>query len=95
MRAESTAGFILGHTARSTDRGTTVGIMEFETPRTGRALVVIVDDRVAHGDNPDSAGPLVTELLAEAGVAGYDYATWYAFVVPAATPAGPDCCRSS
>lgn len=69
MRAESTAGFILGHTARSTDRGTTVGIMEFETPRTGRALVVIVDDRVAHGDNPDSAGPLVTELLAEAGFA--------------------------
>ncbi|QDC13607.1 molybdenum cofactor biosynthesis protein [Rhodococcus ruber] len=69
MRAESTAGFNLGHTARSTDRGTTVGIMEFETPRTGRALVVIVDDRVAHGDNPDSAGPLVTELLAEAGFA--------------------------
>ncbi|QRE80126.1 MogA/MoaB family molybdenum cofactor biosynthesis protein [Rhodococcus ruber] len=69
MRAESTVGFILGHTARSTDRGTTVGIMEFETPRTGRALVVIVDDRVAHGDNPDSAGPLVTELLAEAGFA--------------------------
>ncbi|MDO1477534.1 MogA/MoaB family molybdenum cofactor biosynthesis protein [Rhodococcus ruber] len=60
---------MLGHTARSTDRGTTVGIMEFETPRTGRALVVIVDDRVAHGDNPDSAGPLVTELLAEAGFA--------------------------
>ncbi len=69
MRAESTAGFILGHTARSTDRATTVGIMEFETPRTGRALVVIVDDRVAHGDNPDSAGPLVTELLAEEGFA--------------------------
>ncbi|AKE89018.1 molybdenum cofactor biosynthesis protein [Rhodococcus sp. WB1] len=68
MRRDA-AGFILGHTARSTDRATTVGIMEFETPRTGRALVVIVDDRVAHGDNPDSAGPLVTELLAEEGFA--------------------------
>ncbi len=32
----------------------------------GRALVVIVDDRTAHGDL-DSTGPLVTELLTEAG----------------------------
>ena len=32
----------------------------------GRALVVVVDDRTAHGDEDDS-GPLVTELLDEAG----------------------------
>lgn len=57
----------IGHTARLLDKATTVGSMELEAPRTGRALVVIVDDRVAHGDNPDSAGPLVTELLLEGG----------------------------
>ncbi|MGV9857603.1 MogA/MoaB family molybdenum cofactor biosynthesis protein [Gordonia sp. NPDC003425] len=33
----------------------------------GRALVVVVDDQVAHGELPDSLGPLVGELLAEAG----------------------------
>ncbi|CAM00107.1 putative molybdenum cofactor biosynthesis protein [Saccharopolyspora erythraea NRRL 2338] len=33
----------------------------------GRALVVIVDDRVAQGEQDDSIGPLVTELLEEAG----------------------------
>ncbi len=33
----------------------------------GRALVVVVDDRTAHGDEEDHSGPLVTELLAEAG----------------------------
>ena len=33
---------------------------------TGRALVVVVDDRTAHGDE-DHSGPLVTELLGEAG----------------------------
>ncbi|MFD6857023.1 molybdenum cofactor biosynthesis protein B [Rhodococcus sp. NPDC060090] len=43
--------------------------MELETPLKGRALVVIVDDRVSHGDSPDSTGPLVTELLVEAGYA--------------------------
>lgn len=32
----------------------------------GRALVVVVDDRTAHGDE-DHSGPLVTELLTEAG----------------------------
>lgn len=47
--------------------GTTVGVMDIETPLAGRALVVIVDDRTAHGDGVDSTGPLVTELLAEAG----------------------------
>lgn len=44
----------------------TVGAMELEAPLAGRALVVIVDDRTAHGD-VDSTGPLVTELLTEAG----------------------------
>src|ERR1700741_4640802 len=32
----------------------------------GRALVVVVADRTAHGDE-DHSGPLVTELLTEAG----------------------------
>ena len=46
---------------------TTVGTMEIDSPVAGRALVVIVDDRTAHGNSTDSAGPLVTELLNEAG----------------------------
>lgn len=46
---------------------TTVGTMDIEAPLAGRALVVIVDDRTAHGDEVDSTGPLVTELLSEAG----------------------------
>jgi molybdenum cofactor synthesis domain-containing protein len=38
-----------------------------QTPElAGRALVVVVDDRTAHGDE-DHNGPLVTELLAEGG----------------------------
>ncbi len=37
-----------------------------DTPVAGRALVVVVDDRKAHGDEVDSIGPLVTELLGEA-----------------------------
>ncbi|MGH3977944.1 MAG: MogA/MoaB family molybdenum cofactor biosynthesis protein [Pseudonocardiaceae bacterium] len=41
--------------------------MERSVPRLGRALVVIVDDRVAHGEHEDGTGPLVTELLEEAG----------------------------
>ncbi|MBY8857890.1 MogA/MoaB family molybdenum cofactor biosynthesis protein [Nocardia sp. CA2R105] len=40
--------------------------MEIDAPVAGRALVVIVDDRSAHGGE-DSLGPLVTELLTEAG----------------------------
>lgn len=47
--------------------GTTVRTMEIDAPVAGRALVVIVDDRTAHGAGTDSAGPLVTELLNEAG----------------------------
>lgn len=37
------------------------------TPQIGRALVVIVDDRVNHGEARDRTGPLVAELLEEAG----------------------------
>ncbi|WP_425565841.1 MogA/MoaB family molybdenum cofactor biosynthesis protein [Pseudonocardia ailaonensis] len=36
-------------------------------PELGRALVVIVDDRVNHGEVEDRTGPLVAELLQEAG----------------------------
>ena len=46
---------------------TTVGIMEIDAPVAGRALVVIVDDRIAHGDSSNNVGPVVTELLNEAG----------------------------
>lgn len=46
---------------------TTVGSMERSAQRLGRALVVVVDDRVAQGEQDDSIGPLVTELLEEAG----------------------------
>lgn len=41
--------------------------MERSAPRLGRALVVVVDDRAAHGEHEDTMGPLVTELLEEAG----------------------------
>jgi molybdenum cofactor synthesis domain-containing protein len=44
----------------------TVTTMEIDAPVAGRALVVVVDDRTAHG-GVDSLGPLVTELLTEAG----------------------------
>lgn len=47
-------------------RGATVSTMEIDAPVAGRALVVVVDDRTAHG-GVDSIGPLVTELLTEAG----------------------------
>ena len=57
------------HSTRLLQPRTTVDVMEMEDLRIGRALVVIVDDRVSHGDSPDAAGPLVTELLVEAGYA--------------------------
>ncbi|WP_132877491.1 MogA/MoaB family molybdenum cofactor biosynthesis protein [Tamaricihabitans halophyticus] len=41
--------------------------MERSAQRLGRALVVIVDDRVTHSEHEDTTGPLVTELLEEAG----------------------------
>ena len=45
----------------------TVDLMEQPHALVGRALVVIVDDRTAHGDEEDHSGPVVTELLGEAG----------------------------
>ena len=47
--------------------GYTVAGMEQPGELVGRALVVVVDDRMAHGDEEDHSGPLVTELLTEAG----------------------------
>ena len=47
--------------------GYTVAGMEQPGELGGRALVVVVDDRTAHGDEEDHSGPLVTELLTEAG----------------------------
>ncbi|MPY85426.1 MAG: molybdenum cofactor biosynthesis protein [Actinophytocola sp.] len=41
--------------------------MERSAQRLGRALVVIVDDRIANGEHEDKSGPLVTELLEEEG----------------------------
>jgi molybdenum cofactor synthesis domain-containing protein len=40
--------------------------MEMAPPQIGRALVVVVDDRVSHGEREDNTGPLVRELLEEA-----------------------------
>ncbi|MBY6314703.1 MULTISPECIES: MogA/MoaB family molybdenum cofactor biosynthesis protein [Nocardiaceae] len=40
--------------------------MNMDAPVAGRALVVVVDDRTANGE-ADQTGPLVTELLTEAG----------------------------
>jgi molybdenum cofactor synthesis domain-containing protein len=45
----------------------TVLDMEHSARDLGRALVVIVDDRAVHGEHEDATGPLVTELLEEAG----------------------------
>ena len=47
--------------------GYTVAGMAHPGELVGRALVVVVDDRTAHGDEQDHSGPLVAELLAEAG----------------------------
>ncbi len=57
---------LLGAAAELLDAGATVSTMEIDAPVAGRALVVVVDDRTAHG-GIDSLGPLVTELLTEAG----------------------------
>ncbi len=57
---------LLGSDARLFDADATVSTMEIDAPVAGRALVVVVDDRTAHG-GVDSLGPLVTELLTEAG----------------------------
>jgi molybdopterin biosynthesis enzyme MoaB len=48
--------------------------MEQPVELVGRALVVVVDDRTAHGEE-DHNGPLVTELLIEA--ASWWTASWW------------------
>ncbi len=53
--------------SRFESRTATVLVMERSARNLGRALVVIVDDRVAHGEHEDATGRLVTELLEEAG----------------------------
>ena len=60
---------ISGQLESSIGPGTTVSTMEIDSPVAGSALVVVVDDRTAPGSGTDSAGPLVTELLNEAGFA--------------------------
>src|SRR5699024_1668087 len=47
--------------------GATVDLMDRLDTLAGRALIVMVDDRVAHGDAADESGPLVSELLTEDG----------------------------
>ncbi len=58
---------LAGAAAPLSGPGYTVAGMEQPGEMVGRALVVVVDDRTAHGDEEDHSGPLVTELLAEAG----------------------------
>ena len=53
--------------ARVSPRGYTVTPMEEPEGSSGRALVVVVDDRQARGVAGDHSGALVTELLNEAG----------------------------
>ena len=59
-------GVTLRVAAPLSDPRYTVGFMEQPGELVGRALVVVVDDRTAHGEE-DHSGPLVTELLGEAG----------------------------
>lgn len=54
-------------TSRQPGSGYTVTAMEDPEGAAGRALVVVVDDRRARGVEEDHSGPLVTELLIEAG----------------------------
>lgn len=57
----------IGESPRGQARGYTVASMEQPEGSAGRALVVVVDDRRARGVAEDHSGPLVTELLNEAG----------------------------
>lgn len=56
-----------GESSRGSSAGYTVAAMEQPQGSAGRALVVVVDDRRARGVAEDHSGPLVTELLTEAG----------------------------
>lgn len=56
-----------GGTSRLSPPGYTVEPMEQPEGSAGRALVVVVDDRRARGVEEDHSGPLVGELLTEAG----------------------------
>jgi len=56
-----------GHSSRASAHGYTVTPMEEPVGATGRALVVVVDDRQARGVSDGHSGALVTELLIEAG----------------------------
>lgn len=57
----------IGESPRGQARAYTVASMEQPEGSAGRALVVVVDDRRARGVAEDHSGPLVTELLNEAG----------------------------
>ena len=61
------AGRVLRVAAPLSGPSYTVVPMEQAHALVGRALVIVVDDRAAHGDEEDHSGPLVTELLGEAG----------------------------
>ena len=56
-----------GGDGRTSGPGYTVIPMEQPPGSAGRALVVVVDDRRARGVEDDDSGPLVSELLYEAG----------------------------
>jgi len=58
---------VLGQSSREAAHGYTVTPMDEPVGAAGRALVVVVDDRQARGVADDHSGPLVTELLLEAG----------------------------
>ncbi len=58
---------LIAESSRVDPDGYTVTSMEQPEGASGRALVVVVDDRQARGVAEDHSGALVTELLAEAG----------------------------
>ena len=58
---------VVRESPRANSGGYTVTSMEQPEGASGRALVVVVDDRQARGVAGDHSGALVTELLTEAG----------------------------
>lgn len=68
IRAVTDRGVVIeAELSRRPEAGYTVTSMEQPEGPAGRALVVVVDDRRARGVEEDHSGPLVTELLDEAG----------------------------